>query len=192
MSINTENELVLFDYSREGLIQRLNNGEQLEFLFFWSHHQHRTDVITRACLSQWYPSEFVLDGIRYSCAEQYMMAEKACMMKNGEILSKIMASSDPREMKTLGRSIPNFNTDKWKEIMQDVVLRANIAKFEQNPRLLHFLQWSGNRILVEASPSDAVWGIGLRASDERAQSPLTWQGTNYLGIALMKTRDKLC
>lgn len=71
------------------------------------------------------------------------------------------------------------------------MVRGNIAKFGQHPELRDFLLSTRDRVLVEASPRDRVWGIGLSASDERATSPATWQGLNLLGFALMAARDGL-
>jgi len=71
------------------------------------------------------------------------------------------------------------------------VLEDNRAKFNQHPDLRHFLLGTGGRILVEASPADAVWGIGMSVDDPDARRPSRWKGANRLGFALMQVRSEL-
>jgi ribA/ribD-fused uncharacterized protein len=98
---------------------------------------------------------------------------------------------DPKTAKALGRTVKNFDDDLWKANARRLVTEGNLAKFEQNGELRAFLVGTGNLVLVEASPYDRIWGIGLMADDERAKNPATWQGQNLLGFALMDVRDKL-
>ena len=161
-----------------------------DFVFFWGHVA-RAEKQAKACLSQWYPCGFEVDGFYYNCAEQFMMAEKARLLHDEETLSKIMQAYDPMEQKKLGRRVQGYDNDVWKACCFDVVVRGNIAKFSQNEKLRDFLISTGDRILVEASPKDAVWGIGLDEESPDAINPRKWPGTNLLGFALMEVRDVL-
>lgn len=157
-----------------------------DFVFFWGH-----TGAGKGCLSQWYPSPFVIGGVCYNCAEQYMMAEKARVFGDEKACEKIMASYNPMDMKKQGRRVRNFNSYVWDVNCRDVVVRANLAKFSQNPNLKEFLLSTGDRILVEASPYDTIWGIGLPADNPDAVNPARWRGENRLGFALMEVRDML-
>ena len=155
------------------------------FVFFWREYE------VNGYLSQWYPISFVIDGIKYQTAEQYMMAQKAMMAGDNETLNTIMRTKSPKKCKKLGRNIIGFDSDKWDVIKEDVVYRANIAKFSQNEALKQAILETGNAILAEANQYDSVWGIGRKASEKAAQVPEKWKGSNLLGKALMKVRDEL-
>jgi hypothetical protein len=141
--------------------------------------------------SQWYRSKFEIDGVIYNCAEQYMMAEKAKLFEDMDVHTKIMASTDPSEQKALGKQVKFFEVNRWNKVAKDIVYQANIAKFNQDPKLKTFILGTGDDTLVEASPTDKIWGIGLAQNDPRAQDPKQWQGTNWLGIVLMRVRKSI-
>jgi ribA/ribD-fused uncharacterized protein len=103
----------------------------------------------------------------------------------------IMAASNPREQKALGRKVRGFDEGTWNSVCRGIVYRANLAKFEQDAELNRLLMETGSRTIVEASPKDPIWGIGLGQEDPRAQDPAQWRGTNWLGVALMQVRDEL-
>lgn len=153
-----------------------------EFVFFWK---------PPTVFGQWTFSPFVVDGIRYTCAEQFMMAEKARLFGDEEIRQQILATESPRQHKRLGRKVRGFKEQRWVEHRSEIVYRANMAKFSQNPDMKRQLLETGDRILVEASPLDRIWGIGLRGDDPRASEPRQWQGKNLLGKALMQVRSAL-
>ena len=139
--------------------------------------------------SQWYKTSFTnVGGVIFNCAEQYMMWEKANMMKNSAFADKILSIKNPRKQKELGRAIPDFDAKKWDEIKFEIVVKGNILKFEQNPELKEILLSSENKILVEASPLDKVWGIGLHWEDDRVLDESKWQGENLLGEVIMEAR----
>ena len=140
--------------------------------------------------SQWARSEFVIDGITYNCAEQYMMAEKARLFGDTEVLAKIMAAKHPSRQKELGRKVKGFDADRWNAVAKDVVRRGSRAKYGQNPSLLTELLATKGTTLVEASPFDTIWGIGLGAEDPRCLDRSTWRGTNWLGEVLDEVRDE--
>ena len=160
------------------------------FVFFWGHIA-RAEKQMKACLSQWFPCSFLVDDIYYNCAEQFMMAEKARLFHGEDALQKIMQAYDPMEQKKLGRRVQGYDDAVWKACCYDVVVRGNAAKFFQNEKLHDFLISTGDKVLVEGSPKDSVWGIGLDENSPDAINPQRWQGTNLLGFALMEVRDIL-
>lgn len=132
-----------------------------------------------------------MDGVRYLSAEHYMMAAKARLSGDAEAAGKILAAPHPGAAKALGRQVRGFDEERWAEHRFDAVVAGNMAKFGQHPQLRDFLAGTGSRVLVEASPQDRVWGIGVTADDERAGSPERWPGLNLLGFALMEVRHRL-
>ena len=142
-------------------------------------------------MSQWQKCSFEIDGVSYSSAEQYMMAEKARTFGDDETLEKIISATLPRKIKTLGREVKGFDGKKWDAVKFEVVVRGNMAKFSQNREFLSFLLGTGDAMLVEASPKDCIWGVGLKESDRNILDPDKWKGENLLGKALMEVRSKL-
>lgn len=149
--------------------------------FFWN-----------GVFSQWYPSKFKDDTDRlFVTAEQYMMYHKALTFGDVEISEAIMKTDNPSVQKGLGRQVKNFNADVWNAVAKDIVYQGNMYKFSQNSVLLDVLMSTGTRTLVEASPYDTVWGIGLSEVDAKITPPEEWRGTNWLGEVLTKLRDDL-
>ena len=177
-------------YSVETITENVKVLRREDFVFFWGHVA-RAGKQMKACLSQWFPCSFLVDDIYYNCAEQFMMAEKARLFHDEDVLQKIMQAYDPMEQKKLGRRVQGYNDALWKEHCFDTVVRGNIAKFSQNEKLRDFLLSTGDKILVEASPKDVVWGIGLDEESPDAINPRKWPGKNLLGFALMEVRDKV-
>jgi len=178
-------------YTTSWLIDRLRKGEIPKYLFFWGHQPSKSGEITASCFSQWWVSEFAEDGISYKTAEHWMMAQKALLFDDQETFYKIIEAKTPGAVKAFGREVKNFENSVWEEKRFDIVVKGNFYKFSQNPDLKEFLHNTNDRIIVEASPVDNIWGIGLVADDEKARSPETWQGLNLLGFALMEVRDML-
>jgi len=178
-------------YSLDALRNEYENGKLYKFLFFYGHTPPSDGSINQSCFSQWWMQNFEVDEIRYCCAEQYMMAEKARLFNDDEMLEKIMQATFPKEMKAYGRTVCNFEQSIWDAKCFQVVKDANRAKFSQNMELLQFLLGTKNRILVEASPRDRIWGIGMGKSNPDAENPLKWRGRNLLGFALTEVRDEL-
>ena len=160
------------------------------YFFFWGHTQKNQNNIDKSCLSQWFQRDFVIADITYKNAEQYMMAQKALLFEDTIILAKIMAESDPKKIKAFGRLVKGFDPVIWEDNCEKIVYDANFAKFSQNQDLKDFLL-SIEGILVEASPYDKIWGIGLKASDPRALNQDTWNGLNKLGFILTDVREVL-
>ena len=151
-----------------------------DFTFFWGGE-----------FSQWYPSEFTINGVSYSCCEQYMMAQKALMFGDQETFEKVMKTKSPKEQKALGRLVKNFDKDVWEAKCKDIVYEANYAKFTQDKDLYDVLLSTEGTELVEASPEDKIWGIGLSEFDPRIMNKANWLGTNWLGEILTKLREDL-
>jgi ribA/ribD-fused uncharacterized protein len=141
--------------------------------------------------SNWEHSPFILERIRYSCVEHFMMAEKARLFNDNDTLKAILATDEPREHKKLGRLVKGFTEAKWAEVRYDVVLRGTLEKYRQNKHLLDLLLATENLTFVEASPEDRIWGIGMRRDDPRATHPEQWLGLNLLGKAINEAREIL-
>ena len=173
------------------LIDILANGERVKYLPFWGHHPHRDGAVGASCLSQWWPAEFTVDGRAFRTTEHFMMWRKAMLFGDAAIAEQVLAAGHPGEAKSLGRRISRFDETLWQTHRYAIVVTGNIAKFGQNNELQRFLLHTGDRVLVEASPVDRIWGIGLTADDPRAEDPTRWQGLNLPGFALMEARATL-
>lgn len=154
------------------------------FIFFWGINDEH------GYLSQWYPSKFKHDDILFESCEHYMMYNKAILFDDYDIAKKILNTKHPKDVKQLGRKIKGFNDNKWDKHKFNIVYNGNLHKFTQNKKLKEKLISTGDKILVEASPYDKIWGIGLRADDKNATNMGKWKGQNLLGKALMKIREK--
>jgi len=153
-----------------------------KFLLFWS-----SDSI----FSQWYKSEFNIDKIKFNCAEQYMMYNKAILFNDVKTANEILKSQSPMYQKQLGRKVKNFKFDEWNSICKEIVYKGNYAKFTQNKDLLECMKLTNNLTLVEASPYDKIWGIGLHKDNHNSCIQSNWLGKNWLGFTLTKLRDDL-
>jgi len=151
-----------------------------QFTFFWN-----------GPFSQWYKCAILIDDVLYNCCEQFMMSQKALQFNDKDSHRKIMSSDDPSYHKIYGRKVKNFDVDMWNECAKDIVYKGNYAKFTQNPKLKKILLATIGTTLVEASPYDKIWGIGLSKDDPKAKDRNTWQGTNWLGEILTKVRDDI-
>jgi len=157
-------------------------NEQRRFTFFWRQE---------APFSQWHPVEFVVKGRRFMCAEQYMMHGKAVLFGDLEVAERILASASPKTHKALGRKVSGFDEKLWVRERERIVYEGNHAKFTQNAELLQKLLATAGTELVEASPTDRIWGVGLSEEDPRIQNPSQWRGQNLLGKVLTRLREDL-
>jgi len=179
------------NYSVEQLIASIQAGRPPKYLHFWGHTPTSPDTVDKSCFSQWYPAEFELDGVQYPTAEHYMMAQKALLFGDHAIHDKIVQCTHPNDAKRLGREVRDFDAAVWEAERMNIVVCGNQAKFSQDARLWDYLLGTGERVLVEASPVDRIWGIGLAADHAHANDPSKWDGLNLLGFALMTVRDML-
>ena len=178
-------------YTRQWLQQEFAAGRTRELCLFWGHQPDQDGQLTKSCLSQWWMEDFWSIADTYLCMEQYMMAGKAALFGDEEIRKEILACSDPKRIKALGRKVRGFDQEVWDNFKYAIVLGGNWCKFSQNRDLREFLLSTGDSVLVEASPYDNIWGIRLAACSPEAQDPMKWRGQNLLGFALMEVRDEL-
>lgn len=151
-----------------------------EFEFFWN-----------GPFSQWYSSPFTFNGMKFNRAEQFMMFCKAMFFDDIKTARAIMKSDNPGEQKALGRGVKNFNVDRWAAVARDIVYVGSYCKYTQNDDLRKALLNTGDKTLVEASPYDKIWGIGLAEDNPNAADRSKWQGKNWLGEVLTQTRHDL-
>lgn len=177
-------------YTVEIIKQITDRNRDLPIFYFWGHTPN-PKKITAACFSQWYDCWFEVDGVQYHTTEQYMMASKARLFGDEELLQAIMEALTPFDYKKLGRKVRGFVAEAWDAKKYETVVKGNKAKFSQNPALKEFLLSTGDSILVEASPYDSIWGIGLGREDAEKGGVSQWKGENLLGCALMEVRDWL-
>jgi ribA/ribD-fused uncharacterized protein len=151
-----------------------------KYVFFYGEHP-----------SQWYPSLMVIDGIEYNTCEQYMMHQKALLFNDVETAKKIMDARHPADQKRLGREVKNFDRNIWDKVNLQIVYKGNYAKYTQNEELKQLLINTGDRLLVEASPYDQIWGIGLGETEPNIDNPLVWKGQNLLGWAITLVKQEI-
>jgi len=173
------------------LTAEIARGHRPKYVFFWGHTPAADGSVTKSCFSQWWVAPFVIDGFTYLTAEHYMMAAKARLFGDSATLARILAAKHPKQAKELGRQVLGFDEATWVRERFALVVTGNEAKFRQHPPLRDFLLGTGERVLVEASPVDRIWGIGLAADDDDIERPEKWRGLNLLGFALMEVRDLL-
>lgn len=160
-------------------------------LHFWHPEPGPDGRLGPGCLSQWWPAPFTVDGLRFTTAEHYMMWAKARLFGDDAVAGQILAAPDPSAAKTLGRAVRGFDGTVWAAHRFAVVVAGSRAKFTSTAGLRAYLAGTADRVLVEASPVDAIWGIGLGAEHPDAAVPSRWPGTNLLGFALMQVRAGL-
>lgn len=155
--------------------------ETQEFYFFWKHQ-----------FGQWTKREMVdPEGIRYNCCEQYMMFKKAMLFKDEYAAKKILAEPEPGLQKKLGREVRGYTSETWDMHKFGIVWYGNYLKFAQHQDLRLRLIETEEKILVEASPTDLVWGVGYEAQNDQILNPINWRGKNLLGKVLMSVRSAM-
>ena len=141
--------------------------------------------------SNWYLSDFEVDGVKYTSLEQYMMHQKALRFHDDEIAKEIMSTTDVAVIKGLGRKVRNFDGSYWNGVRQVVVYNGLLAKFSQNEELKRILLETGDELMAECSVSDQIWGNGISMYDTRRFRPIEWTGQNLMGYNLMLVREEL-
>ncbi|QDN54072.1 NADAR family protein [Streptomyces sp. S1D4-20] len=158
---------------------------------FYGHRAQSDGTPGPGCLSQWWPAAFTHDGVRYVTAEHWMMAAKARLFGDADAERAVLADASPVAAKQAGRAVRGFNEQVWSRERYGIVLMGTHLKFTQHPGLHKFLLSTGDALLVEASPYDRIWGIGLAADNPHYVDPARWRGLNLLGFALTQTRERL-
>lgn len=166
------------------LVKALAGGPEDKYVFFYGG----TKGTPNSYLSNWYPVDFVVNSITYNCVEQFMMACKANIFGDQKALEQIMTTDKPAVQKQVGKTVIGFTNEIWDQYKERVVFQGCLAKFDQNPDLKEKLLSTQGKTLVEASPYDRIWGIGLSETDPLRFNEAKW-GQNLLGKALMKVRD---
>lgn len=178
------------DAALEQLLADEAAGRLPRFLCFWGD-KGKADRPGPWVLSQWFPIAFEVGGVTYRHAEGFMMSEKARLFGDDAMAQRIAAVEHPGEAKKLGRTVRGFDEATWQREAFGIVACGNLAKFTQHDDLRAYLLSTAPKVLVEASPVDRIWGVGLAADDPRAQAPSEWRGRNLLGFALMAVRERL-
>jgi ribA/ribD-fused uncharacterized protein len=150
------------------------------YVFFWN-----------GIYSQWHKAPMTIDKVVYNSCEQYMMHQKALLFGDNDIAELIMKETNPREQKKYGRMIKNFDKSTWDKNCLAIVYEGNLAKFSQNLELKEEMLSTENKIFVEASPLDNIWGIGLDENAEGIENPSYWLGLNLLGQALTIVKKEI-
>lgn len=121
-----------------------------------------------------------------------MMYRKATLFSSADIAARILSpaglATHPREIKALGRRVENFSQPVWDANRLAIVTEGSYLKF-RGGRLRRLLLDTGDKALVEASPFDAIWGIGIAEKDARAGKRA--RGLNLLGVALVEARRRI-
>lgn len=169
------------------LIKAIDEGDRFTYSYFFKAAHP---------FSQFYEASFSVSFkgkmVEFTCAEQFMMFAKALTFKDEETMNKIIEHPyDPKFYKAMGRQVKHYDDAVWSRVRSSFVVSGNLLKFGQNPALKTKLLATNESVLVEASPYDTIWGVGLSATDARIKNPKNWKGTNLLGFALMSVREQL-
>lgn len=149
-------------------------------IFFWG-----------SCFSNWFLTSFEYKNELFANSEQALMFEKARLMNDHVSKEKILKENDPKKVKILGRKVAPWDQELWDQKCLELMTDILIAKFGSNENLRSKLLATGEKVLVEASPHDKIWGIGLHYSDDKVLDEKNWKGSNLLGKSLMAARQKL-
>jgi ribA/ribD-fused uncharacterized protein len=154
--------------------------ETATHIYFWGSY-----------LSNWYKCSFKDDYFTYPSSEAYLMGHKALLFNDRDSAEKIVQTNDPKKQKALGRQVKGFNDTLWNQHKFDIMVKGLVLKFGQNECLKRQLVATGDKILVEGSPYDKIWGVGLHYEDALILDEKTWKGENLLGKDLMEARNQL-
>ncbi len=178
-------------YTIKWLTEQFESGNTLNFIYFWGHSKKPGETVGKFCFSQWFESPFTVNTIVFKTSEHWMMANKALLFGDTNNFQKIINCENPGEAKEFGRQVLGYDDGIWNEKKFEIVKMGNIHKFNQHPDFAEYLLKTENSILVEASPVDPVWGIGLSQESEYIDNIYAWPGQNLLGFVFMETRDFL-
>lgn len=183
------NQPFVVNYNANFLIKERSKGKRRDIIYFWGGK--KKTALGKEVFSQWYMSEFRENQYTYCCMEQYMMAKKAKLFGDTEIEQEIMQATSPGRIKSLGRKVRNFDEKIWNRFKSLIVMTGNYYKFLQVKNLRNILLGTKDAILVETSPHDQIWGIGMSEQEAVRSDISKWRGSNLLGFALMNVRDEI-
>ena len=149
---------------RQQLIARWEEGEPFEFFHFYGHKAPKWGV-DASCLSQWFVREFWVDGILYPTAEHWMMAEKARLFDDSEMLDEILRCDTPRDAKAYGRKVRGFDVAVWQRNCFEIVKTGNRHKFSQHEDLGEFLRSTVGRESDRRAVAESPGAYDANASD---------------------------
>lgn len=173
---------------RSALVEAVKNSNYVaernmrkidKYLFFYS-----------GILSNFYKVRFAHEGVVFPTSEHVFMYKKAMFFNDTDAAYKIISSFHPAEAKRLGRKVKGFDASLWEKRREEAMYEACLAKFSV-PSLREYLLGTHDLILVEASPTDSIWGIGMDERTKGIENPENWKGLNLLGKVLMRVRDTL-
>ncbi len=136
--------------------RKIATKETENYLFFYS---------AASPLSNFHPSTFIINGETYTCGEEYIQTSKARFFKDHETYKKIKVCASPGQMKALGSNVKGFNSAAWATCVENVATKCQLEKFSQNKELRDYLLSTESKSLIEASPKDSFWGIGISLND---------------------------
>ncbi|CAF0964429.1 unnamed protein product [Adineta steineri] len=151
------------------------NNEPNRFHYFYQ---------TASPFSNFHPCTFSENEVQFHCSEQYMMYHKAKLFGDNETAEAILEAKSPADCKALGRIVRNFDGKLWMDNRTHIVSNALQLKFYQDTKMKQALLEQDGNLLVEASPNDGIWGVGLKKTDPLIKKRSNWQGLNLLGYIL--------
>ncbi len=178
-------------YNIDWIKEKFDKEDIIKYIFFWGHEGNPSEQIGKFVFSQWFYSPITVDNIVFKTAEHWMMAQKAKLFGDLLAFDRIVKAEKPGEVKEIGRQIMGFDEKVWNAHKYEIVTQGNIHKFDQHKQLCDYLLHTNDRILVEVSPVDTIWGIGMAEDSNLINNPYNWRGLNLLGFALMDARDYL-
>ena len=141
------------------------------------------------CFSNFYKANIIINSQQFNCNEQYIMYSKAVLFKDDEYAAKILNETNPMNIKSYGRKIRGFDENIWIKNREIIADQCNLAKFTQHKKIRDILLSTDDAIIAEASPTDAIWGIGV--NEDIGKDINKWKGLNILGQSLMRVRDQI-
>lgn len=143
--------------------------------------------------SNFHKCSFVYKGLTWKSSEQAYMAEKAIYFGDYDAFMRIWYSNTPKEAKTIGREVKNFDAKEWLNVSRFYMQSIVYQKFKQNKYLKDLLLRAdlADKHFVEGSPVDGIWGVKVSWDDPRIDDDKNWDGLNMLGKVLDDVRVQI-
>ncbi len=156
-----------------------------DILYFFSKEPENKE------LSNFYETNFKIDGVEYKSAEHAFEAIKAKTFGDDESFAKILKAKSAQSAKSFGNKVKDFKEETWNEKQDEVMKSVVRAKFTQNLELRKKLLDTEDKLLANADSRDKYWGIGTSANTSIAKDPKKWKGENKLGKMLEELRTQM-